>query len=116
MSSPIISIEDLSDLPTAMLSAGVSVEHVNVFATAIAQGEATLALIAGRSGPPPEVRTQIAAAARIEEQLRESGRQLRFSLAEGGRTLIEVCDHDGNPVGCLSAADALEVAAGRPLE
>ena len=40
-----------------------------------------LAVDASRGGPPPEVLHQIAAAGRIEEQLRESGQQLRFLSA-----------------------------------
>jgi hypothetical protein len=116
MSSPIISIEDLSDLPTAMRSAGVCAEHVDVFASAVAEGETALALIARRAGPPPEVLTQIATAAMIEDELREGGRQLRFCVSDSGRTVIEVRDRDGVALATLSTAEAVEIAAGKPLE
>jgi hypothetical protein len=116
MSSPIIPIEGLSDLPTVTSSADGSVEYVGAFASELATGGSTLALVAGRGGPPAEVLDQIALAASIEEQLRENGRQLRFLAAQDGRTRIEIHDREGDVVGTLSTAEALEVAAGKPLE
>ncbi|MGO9762988.1 MAG: hypothetical protein ACLP1Q_17185 [Solirubrobacteraceae bacterium] len=82
----------------------------------MAAGETKLALVASRGGPPPELLDQIAAAGRIEEQLRESGHQLRFTAADGGRTTIELHDRDGNDVRILSTAEALELAAGKPFQ
>jgi len=71
---------------------------------------------ASAGGPPPEVLDQIAAAARIGEQLRQAGHEVRFfSPADGGRVSIEVHDGDGNAIGTLSPAAALELAAGSPL-
>jgi hypothetical protein len=59
---------------------------------------------------------QIAAAAGIDEELRERGHQVRFSTAEDGSRSIELQDCYGNPVRVLSIAEALELAAGKPLE
>ncbi len=116
MSSPIIPIEGLSDVPILTLPADVSAERIGVLAPALAEGETMLALIARTDGPPPELLEQIAAAAMIEEQLREGGRQLRFLATEDGLTRIEIHDRDGNLLGTLSTAQALEVAAGKPLD
>ena len=84
--------------------------------SALSAGEFPLTLIASRGGPPPELLEQIAVAGRIEEELREGGRQLRFSpAANGERMRIELIDRDGNAMRSLSTAEALELAAGRPL-
>jgi hypothetical protein len=69
------------------------------------------------SSPPQEVLDQMASAARTHEELSAQGRELRFSRDErSGRTKIEVRDRGGNVLRTLSPAQALEVAAGAPLE
>jgi|SRR5580704_4323713 hypothetical protein len=84
------------------------------FATAL---DSSLALDAIPSSPPPEVLEQMAGAARIYEQLSAQGRELRFAReASSGRTTIEVRDRRGNFLQRLSPAQALDVAAGAPLE
>jgi hypothetical protein len=117
MSSPILPITDLTGRPTDTPQASTSAEDIGVVVSALSVGEFPLTLIASRGGPPPELLEQIAVAGAIEEQLRESGQQLRFSLLAGGdRTRIELVDRDGNTVRSLSTAEALEVAAGKPLQ
>jgi hypothetical protein len=116
MSSPIIPIEGPLGLPTVTPPADGSAEYVGMFAAKLAEGETTFALLASRGGPPPEVLEQIAAAGSIEVQLRESGRQLRFTRAEDGRTRVEIHDHKGNSLRTLPTAEAFEVAVGKPLE
>jgi hypothetical protein len=115
MSSPITPIEGPLD-PHTVTTTAADAECIVTFAPELAAGETKLAIIASRGGPPPEVLDQIATAATIEEQLRESGRQLRFSATDGGRTRIELHDGDGNVVRHVSTAEALELAAGRSLE
>lgn len=115
MSSPIIPIEGPVDPHTATTMVAADAERIGTFVSALADGETKLAVIASRGGPPPEVLDQIAAAATIEEQLRESGYQLRFDTAAGGRTRIELHDRDGNVVRSVSSAEALELAVGKPL-
>jgi hypothetical protein len=66
--------------------------------------------------PPTEVLDQIAAAGRISRQLGESGHELRFSEGEGGRVKVELADSEGNTVKSMSVSEALEIAAGKPLE
>jgi hypothetical protein len=117
MSSPVLPINGPSGLSRVTPSAGARTEDIGAFVSELTAGEATFALAASRGGPPAEVLDQIAAAGRIEEQLRASGHQLRFSpAAQGERTRIEIHDRDGNPVRALSTAEALELAAGKPLE
>lgn len=69
------------------------------------------------SSPPREVLEQMARAAQTHSELSSQGRELRFSRdAQSGRTRIEVRDREGNVLRTLSPAQALEVAAGAPLE
>ncbi|MGH2854403.1 MAG: hypothetical protein ACRDLF_09475 [Solirubrobacteraceae bacterium] len=69
------------------------------------------------SSPPREVLDQMASAAQTHAALSAQGRELRFSRdTQSGRTRIEVRDRAGNVLRTLSPAQALEVAAGAPLE
>ena len=115
MSSPILPINGPSGRSTATPSA--SGADVGAFVSELAASESMFALDARRGGPPAEVLDQIAAAGRIDERLRESGQQLRFTEPEhGGHTRIEIIDRDGHVVRTLSTAEALEIAAGKPVE
>ena len=100
-------------------AADTGIGDVGTFIAQLAAGVSALSIEAGRGGGgrvPNEVLDQIAAAARIGEQLREAGHELRFFPAcDGGRVQIEVHDRDGNKLGTLSPAAALELAAGSPL-
>ncbi len=133
MSSPIVpapgplgpppSIQDRPASPGVAASTGIG--DVGSFIAQLAAGVSALSIAsspegeAGRNpaaGPPPEVLDQIAAAGRIGEQLRDAGHELRFfTPSDGGRVTIEVHDRDGNSVGRISPAAALELAAGSPL-
>jgi hypothetical protein len=117
MNSPLIPIQGPLDPHTLTTTTTVAADaaRIGTFASELAADETQLAVIASRGGPPPEVLEQIAAAATIEEQLRENGQQLRFSTTDGGRTRIELQDRDGNTLRGVSTAEALELAAGRPL-
>jgi|HubBroStandDraft_6_1064221.scaffolds.fasta_scaffold222824_2 hypothetical protein len=68
-----------------------------------------------QAGPPHEVLDQIEAAGRISRRLRESGYEMRFSIEQGGRVKIELADREGNTVRSLLAAEALDIAVGKPL-
>jgi hypothetical protein len=79
--------------------------------------ELAVALDTVPPSPPQEVLEEMASAARNHEALRAQGRELRFSRDEqNGRTRIEVRDRSGNVLKTLSPAQALEVAAGAPVE
>ncbi len=79
--------------------------------------ELTVALDTIPASPPQEVLDQMASAAQAHETLSAQGRELRFSRdAQSGRTRIEVRDRGGNVLKTLSPAQALEVAAGAPVE
>lgn len=67
--------------------------------------------------PPAEVLLEVRHAAEAHERLRESGRTVRFETSpEGGPPTIELCDADGCPCRRLSPAEAIDLAAGRPLD
>jgi hypothetical protein len=69
------------------------------------------------SSPPPEVLEQMASAAQRYDELTAQGRELRFARDEqSGRTQVEVRDRAGRLVKTLSPAQALDVAAGGPLD
>lgn len=69
------------------------------------------------SSPPPEVLDEMADAAQRYDELTAQGRELRFARdSESGRTRIEVRDRAGRLVKTLSPAEALDVAAGGPLD
>jgi hypothetical protein len=116
MSSPIQPIDGPSGQATLTPVPGARADDTGAFLSELAAGADSLAVDASRGGPPPEVLDEIAAAARIEERLRESGQQLRFSSApRAGRVAIELHDSQGGVVRALSAAEAIELAAGRPV-
>jgi hypothetical protein len=59
----------------------------------------------------------MASAAQTHAELSSQGRELRFARDEqSGRTRIEVRDREGHILKTISPAEALEVAAGAPLE
>jgi hypothetical protein len=79
--------------------------------------ESPVSLQALPSHPPREVLEQVAGTAQTYESLRSQGRELRFSRdADSGRTTIEVRDREGNVLKTISPSQALEIAAGAPLE
>jgi hypothetical protein len=69
------------------------------------------------SGPPPEVLDEMASAARVHDALRAQGRELHFAHDAGsGRMTVQVRDSSGHVLRTISPSEALEVAAGKPLE
>jgi hypothetical protein len=112
MNSPIMPITGPLDLAVATSSA----DDLNVLVSELTEREATLAPLASRGAPPPQVLDQIALAGGIHEQLRESGRHVRFfAAAAGERARLEIRDDDGNLMRTVSMTEAVELAAGRPL-
>jgi hypothetical protein len=69
------------------------------------------------ASPPQQVLDEMATAARVHDDLRALGRELRFAHDEAsGRITIEVRDQGGQVLRTISPAEALDVAAGKPLE
>ncbi|HTC72606.1 MAG TPA: hypothetical protein VK655_06930 [Solirubrobacteraceae bacterium] len=116
MSSPLLPIEGHLSLSSTDAQAVTSTEDTGSFAAGVTPLDTALDVVASRGGPPPYVLEQIAAAGRIDEALRDAGEHVRFLTADDGRTSIELQDRDGNAHRTLSVAEALELAAGRPLE
>lgn len=69
------------------------------------------------SSPPQEVLDEMDGAARIHDSLRAMGRELRFAHDEqSGRMTIQVRDHGGRVLRTISPSEALDIAAGKPLQ
>jgi hypothetical protein len=123
MSSPILPIQgptgpsiDNPQAAAAGSEASTGIGDVGAFIDELAAGVSALNMQDARNRPPREVLDQIAVAARVGAQLRDAGHELRFfPSATGGRVRIEVHDRDGNTLGTLSPAAALELAAGSTL-
>jgi uncharacterized FlaG/YvyC family protein len=69
------------------------------------------------ASPPPQVLDEMAQAARMHDKLRATGRELHFARDESnGAMTIQIRDSCGRVLRTISPAQALEVAAGKPLE
>jgi uncharacterized FlaG/YvyC family protein len=69
------------------------------------------------SSPPQEVLDEMTSAARMHDTLRAQGRELHFAHdSRSGRMTIEVRDSAGRVLRTISPSEALDVAAGKPLE
>jgi hypothetical protein len=67
--------------------------------------------------PPPEVLDEMANAATAHERLCARERELHFEHdPQSGRISIEVRDGAGHVLRTLTPSEALDVAAGKPLE
>jgi hypothetical protein len=117
MSSPIAPTPSPAGaLPTRGVAAVTRGSDVPVV-QASAPSASSIAFDALPSSPPQEVLDQMASAAQTYERLSAQGRELRFAHDEvSGRTQIEVRDRSGNLLKALSPAEALDLAAGAPLE
>lgn len=112
MSSPTPPYADSARTATAP-GAGVG----GGLATELSRREGTRAIDITRSSPPEEVLQQMAHADAINDRLRERGYQISFALSPDSTCLqIELRDTAGVLLRMLSADEAVELAAGRPLE
>lgn len=69
------------------------------------------------ASPPPGILDEIARAAQAHERLRAEDRELHFAHdTQSGQMTIEVRDCAGNVLRTLSPSEALDVAAGKPLD
>jgi hypothetical protein len=82
----------------------------------LSESDRLLASQHGSGTPPPEVLDQVAAAGRISREMRESGHELRFSKNQEGRVTVELSDRKDKTVKSMSISEALEVAAGKPVQ
>jgi hypothetical protein len=116
MSSPIVPPQNPAGT-AALYGASTAARPATPSAPGPAAVASSVSLNAIPSAPAPEVLEQMAAAAQTYERLSAQGRELRFARdAASGRTTIEVRDRRGNVLKRLSPAQALDVAAGAPLE
>jgi ATP-dependent DNA ligase len=67
--------------------------------------------------PPPELLAEVAAAARVVQELHEQGRELRFEPdGETGRVRVEVRSLDGELIRRIPLREALDIAGGAPVD
>lgn len=117
MSSPILPVQGPEPPANAgsLIVAGAGKSVTSPPTTAA--GEPSVYVDTFPTSPPPEVLDQVTAAGQVYEQLSSQGHALHFSTDDqSGETQIEVRDHSGNTLRTLSASEAIEIAAGRPLD
>ena len=86
------------------------------FPSELSASDRLLASEDGSGTPPPEVLDEVAAAGRISREMRESGHELRFSNGPEGRVTVELADREGKTVKSMLISEALEIAAGKPVQ
>jgi uncharacterized FlaG/YvyC family protein len=85
--------------------------------SAAASAAAPVSLQTFPSSPPQQVLDEMASAARMHDALRAQGRELHFAHdPQSGRMTVQVRDSGGRVLRTISPSEALEVAAGKPLE
>ncbi len=90
---------------------------IDRLAAELSRSEGTRAIDITRSSPPEEVLEQMAHADAISRRLCEEGYRISFALSADSSSLqIALRDATGAFLRMLSAAEAVELAAGRPLE
>jgi hypothetical protein len=113
MSSPILPTESPQGSPPPTPSAPGGGSGGVAFESELRAHEQVLA--GADEAPPPEVLEEIAAAGRTNEELRAAGRQVRFIQDESQNITIELRGPQGELLRTLSVAEALDLAAGKPL-
>jgi hypothetical protein len=115
MSSPILPIQDPLGSPASRLRAPAApVDRAAFRAELQASRRALDSDVSG--SPPAEVLEEIAVAGRTNEELRTSGRRVCFTHDENdGHVAIELRGSKGEKLRELSIAEALDLAAGKPL-
>jgi|HubBroStandDraft_3_1064219.scaffolds.fasta_scaffold129995_2 hypothetical protein len=88
--------------------------NLPTFADELHSSDHELGIEAPAGSPPPEVLEQMEAAGRICRQLLENGQRLSFSVQPEGGVKIELADREGK-MRAVSPAEALDIAAGKPL-
>jgi len=66
--------------------------------------------------PPADVLDEMYTAAKVADKLRAQERELHFEPSGDGRVVIQVRDLDGKVIRTVPPAQALEIAAGAPLD
>ena len=115
MSSPIPPTQGSITVHAAQ-SAGAA-RRTDAGTPAAAAAQASVSLQTFPSSPPQSVLDEMAGAARVHDTLRAQGRELHFAHdSQSGHMTIEVRDNGGQVLRTISPSEALEVAAGKPLE
>ena len=79
-------------------------------------GKEDFAVLLDQAGPPPELKAEMAAAAKVAADLHAQGRELRFEHDDTtGRIRVELRDLEGNVLRVIPPSQALDIARGAPL-
>ena len=79
-------------------------------------GKEDFRVLLDQAGPPPELKAEMAKAAKVAEDLHAQGRELRFERDERtGRIRVELRDLDGNVLRVIPGTQALDIARGAPI-
>lgn len=117
MNSPITPLQSPQGPHRLAVAADSAARDAPAFALELASSEGAGAIEVMRAEPPAEVFSQIAAAGRMHDRLQQEGRELRFSLDGPDASLqIEMHDLESGGATTVSSAEAIDIAAGRPLE
>jgi hypothetical protein len=115
MSSPILPTQ--GSITTRAAQGADGARRPEAASSAAAPMAPSVSLRTFPSSPPPEVLDEMASAARVHDALRAQGRELHFAHDAGsGRMTVQVRDSSGHVLRTISPSEALEVAAGKPLE
>jgi hypothetical protein len=66
--------------------------------------------------PPADVLDEMYTAAKVADKLRAQERELHFEPSDSGRVVIQVRDLDGKVIRTVPPSQALDIAAGAPLD
>jgi flagellar protein FlaG len=68
------------------------------------------------ASPPPDLLQQMEDAAKVADKLRSMQRELHFEPQPNGRVIVQVRDLEGNVIRTIPPSQALDIAAGGPLD
>jgi hypothetical protein len=117
MNSPLLPTSGLSS-PTRRTPSGTDpADELTTFVAELGASGRPMRIGARTAGPPPELLEQMAAAGRLQQQLRERGEEIRFAAREPGRqTAITLHDATGESARSVSIAEAFSLLAGEASE
>jgi len=79
-------------------------------------GKEDFSVLLDQGGPPPELKAEMATAAKVAADLHAQGRELRFERDDRtGKIRVELRDLEGNVLRVIPSSKALDIARGAPL-
>ena len=116
MSSPLLPTSDPSRSTTDGSAGTVPQDDFTTLIAELGTAARPLTIGARTAGPPPELLEQMADAGRFQQQLRDRGEELRFSLAGPGQRVSIVLHGADGSSRSITALEACAIAAGETAE